>query len=118
MEAALADALPLAACEHGAVEIADVRAEVEDLALLREDLRRIRSIWPELSTDQRLVLASQLSGESDRREFCRVHGWSFEKYRKVAQRARTRLIRSFLEGKDATCPAYRRTSDQRAGTHL
>jgi hypothetical protein len=25
-------------------------------------------------------------------EFCHVHGWSSEKYRKVAQRARTRLM--------------------------
>jgi protein-L-isoaspartate O-methyltransferase len=41
--------------------------------------------------DQRLVLASQLHPQMRPGEFCRRHGWSSEKYRKVAQRARARL---------------------------
>lgn len=93
IEAAIATALPLAACEGGGVEIADARADVERLALLRQDLRRIGQISRELSRDQRMVLASQLSSDMECDEFCRTHGWSAEKYRKVAQRARARLTR-------------------------
>ncbi|HEX4837474.1 MAG TPA: hypothetical protein VFV03_02980 [Solirubrobacteraceae bacterium] len=91
IEAAIATALPLDVRAGGGVEIPDVRADVERLALLRYDLRRISEISSELSRDQRLVLASQLSCDSDRSEFCRAHGWSTEKYRKVAQRGRARL---------------------------
>jgi hypothetical protein len=97
IEAAIATALPLAACEAGEIDIPDARADVEHLTLLRHDLRRISEVSRELSRDQRLVLASQLSCESDRGEFCRAHGWSAEKYRKVAQRARARLTR-LLDG--------------------
>jgi DNA-directed RNA polymerase specialized sigma24 family protein len=90
IEAAIATALPLA-CDGGQVDIADTRADVERLVLLRHELRRIGASSRELSPDQRLVLANQLVGETDCGEFCRIHGWSVEKYRKVAQRARARL---------------------------
>ncbi|HTU79088.1 MAG TPA: hypothetical protein VMF09_10055 [Solirubrobacteraceae bacterium] len=90
MQAALESALPLDALERERFEIADIRAELERLALARQQLRRVRELAPELSHDQRLALAAQL-GEVDRDEFCRRHGWSAEKYRKVAQRARARL---------------------------
>jgi DNA-directed RNA polymerase specialized sigma24 family protein len=93
IEAAIATAVPFADCENGGVEIADVRANVERLALVRHDLQRIGQAARQLSADQRLVLASQLSGDIDCGEFCRIHGWSRAKYRKVAQRARARLIR-------------------------
>jgi DNA-directed RNA polymerase specialized sigma24 family protein len=75
------------------VEIPDARADVERLVLLRHDLRRIGLVAKDLSEDQRLVLASQLSSDMDCSEFCRTHGWTPEKYRKVAQRGRARLAR-------------------------
>ena len=40
-------------------------------------------------------------------EFCRLHGWTPEKYRKVAQRARARLQR--LDGSSrSSCPVLSR----------
>ncbi|HEY5193006.1 MAG TPA: hypothetical protein VIJ39_03915 [Solirubrobacteraceae bacterium] len=93
IQAALASSLPVTAGMCGGVEIADARADIERLVLARHDLRCIARLSRELSSDQRLVLASQLSGETDRAEFCRTHDWTTEKYRKVAQRARLRLMR-------------------------
>lgn len=90
MQAALELAMSLDACEHDQVEIVDVRAELETLVMLRQDLRRVSSLARQLTPDQRLVLASQVGGQL-RRDFCRLHNWSPEKYRKVAQRARARL---------------------------
>lgn len=104
IEAAIATALPLAANEGGGVEVADARADVERLALLRHDLRRVSQVSRELSSDQRLVLASQLSYDMGCGEFCRTHGWSAEKYRKVAQRARAQLTQ-LLAGEPLTRPA-------------
>ena len=122
IQAALAGALSIVGDASGGAEIADSRADVERLVLLRHDLRDIARLSCELSSDQRLVLASQLSGEIGCAEFCRIHGWTTEKYRKVAQRARIRLMRLLaLESPPLCtepCPASARSSDQRAGTHL
>jgi DNA-directed RNA polymerase specialized sigma24 family protein len=121
IEAAIATAIPLADREAGGAEIVDARADVERLALLRHELRRIGEISRRLSADQRLVLGSQLSGDMECGQFCRTHGWSPEKYRKVAQRARMRLARLLeesLDHADPACPVRRGSSDQRAGTHL
>lgn len=121
----MASALPLAGCEDGGIAILDRSADVERLALLRHDLRLITQIARRLSPDQRLVLASQISCEMNRGEFCRKHGWSTEKYRKVAQRARARL--AWLLGqaeagagqsRETPCPAFAQSSDWRAGTPL
>lgn len=91
IQAAFETSVPLGpADEHD--EIADTRAEVERLVILREELRRLAALAEQLSSDQRLVLAwqaQQLSGS----EFCSRFGWSAEKYRKVGQRARARLRR-------------------------
>jgi DNA-directed RNA polymerase specialized sigma24 family protein len=108
IEAAIAMALPLAACESGGVEIVDARANVERLVLLRHDLLSIGRISCELSPDQRLVLASQLSCEMGCSEFCRIHGWSAEKYRKVAQRARARLARLLADERLPAAPSAQR----------
>jgi hypothetical protein len=59
IEAAIATALPLAGGEDGEVEIPDVRADVERLALLRDDLRQVSLVSRRLSPDQRLVLAQR-----------------------------------------------------------
>jgi DNA-directed RNA polymerase specialized sigma24 family protein len=112
IEAALASALPLGHRERGEVEPADVGADVEQLVHARQQLRLLREAAAHLSADQRLVLRSQLLGEHSPRELCRREGWSAEKYRKVAQRARARL-RRFVE-----CPVSRGASDERAGTPL
>jgi DNA-directed RNA polymerase specialized sigma24 family protein len=114
MEAALARALPLGDPEHGDVEAIDVRVDVEELVMLRHDLRRVSQVADELSRDQRLVLASQLALEMEPWEFCQRHGWSPEKYRKVAQRARTRL-RELLDnsgGPDVPLTALGRIREQ------
>ncbi|HTD57581.1 MAG TPA: hypothetical protein VK672_01690 [Solirubrobacteraceae bacterium] len=119
MEAAMASALPLVGREGNAMDILDTRAGVERLALLRHDLRIIGQVARGLSFDQRLVLANQLSCAMDCREFCDKHGWSTEKYRKVAQRARARLARllaGHAEGgagghSPAFCPASAESSD-------
>ncbi|HEY3970822.1 MAG TPA: hypothetical protein VGL79_05435 [Solirubrobacteraceae bacterium] len=92
MQAALASSLPLALDACGGIDVADARADVERLTFLRHDLRSIARLSHALSSDQRLVLASELSGGACV-EFCRKHGWSADKYRKVAQRGRARLQR-------------------------
>lgn len=90
MQAALETAISLDCIAEQQIDIVDVRAELETLTLLRDDLRRVQLLARELTYDQRLVLASQI-GQMDRSEFCRRYGWTGEKYRKVAQRARARL---------------------------
>jgi len=59
--------------------------------LEREQLARITSAIGQLTCDQRLVLRSQLGGQERPAQFCERHGWSAEKYRKTAQRARAKL---------------------------
>jgi DNA-directed RNA polymerase specialized sigma24 family protein len=54
-----------------------------DQLIARETIR-------ELTPDQQLVLASQLNGETPR-DCCGHTGWTIDKYRKTAQRARARL---------------------------
>jgi hypothetical protein len=117
IEAAMASALSLGDGEGGGIEILDMRADVERLAMLRHDLKHLSLLARELSPDQRLVLGNQLSQALDRDGFCRVHGWSAEKYRKVAQRARARL-RASLAAESGACPVERCSSDKGAGTHL
>jgi hypothetical protein len=91
IEAAMARALPIAACARSNWRsLVDQRADVERIALLREELERIARFSRELTRDQRLLLASQLSCEAPA-AFCSEQGWSLEKYRKVGQRARARL---------------------------
>jgi DNA-directed RNA polymerase specialized sigma24 family protein len=99
MQAAMETSIPLGGGDEEGVDVVDVQAELEKLVMLRHDLRRIERLAHDLTADQRLVLACQLGLEMDRREFCRRFGWSPEKYRKVAQRARGRL-RSLLASEE------------------
>ncbi|HEX3692756.1 MAG TPA: hypothetical protein VHU13_05375 [Solirubrobacteraceae bacterium] len=96
IEAAIACALPFGACERGgertAGQIVDERADVEQIALRRHELRRIARLAGTLTRDQRLFLAAQIVGDQSPSEFCRAQGWTLEKYRKVGQRARARLL--------------------------
>ncbi|HXC45615.1 MAG TPA: hypothetical protein VNU24_03350 [Solirubrobacteraceae bacterium] len=112
IQAALADSLVLGGASGG-VDVADARADVERLTFLRHELRSIARLWRELSSDQQLVLANELAGEPGCAEFCRAHGWSQEKYRKVAQRGRARL-RALLAGEAAQARRATRVQSARA----
>jgi hypothetical protein len=74
----------------------------------------------DLSPDQRLVLHSQVNLQMEVHEFCSRYGWSAEKFRKVAQRARRRL-RALVEEYQAGGRCKRLAADldaltARAGT--
>jgi len=93
MQAALEGAVPLqGGLDDRQLQIADSHAELERIVFARHQLRQVSSLACALSEDQRRVLASQLA-QVPCAEFCQRHGWSGEKYRKVAQRARARLKR-------------------------
>ena len=70
---------PLARCPRAA------RRE----GLARDHQRAQRINW---TCDQRLVLHSQRDGQERPARFCARHGWSVEKYRKTAQRARNYAV--------------------------
>ncbi len=91
------NALPLGCTGEQRIELADPRAEVLPLVARRFQLRQVARLAPLLTPDQRLVLATQVALGMERAEFCRRFGWSFEKYRKVAQRARAHLRRLLEE---------------------
>ncbi len=94
IEAALFWALPLQG------DTIDLRADSEKLVLMRDELRRVVEVADGLSDDQRLLLVSQLAQTIRPADFCRRHGWTIAKYRKVSQRTRTRL-RKLLDQADA-----------------
>jgi len=91
IEAALARAVPVDAPEHAAGDLEDRGAAVENRVIARAELRRLREVIADLNRDQQLVLASQVCVDMGVGEFCSRFGWSVEKYRKVAQRARAKL---------------------------
>jgi DNA-directed RNA polymerase specialized sigma24 family protein len=102
MQAALETAISIGGAVEEQTDVADVKADLEKLVMLRADLRRLASLAERLTPDQRSVLAWQLAQRSCA-EFCSRHGWSPEKYRKVAQRARTRL-RRLMETEEGVPP--------------
>jgi DNA-directed RNA polymerase specialized sigma24 family protein len=112
MQALLETAMPLDCIEREQLDVVDLRAELETLVMLREDLRRVQALAHVLSPDQRLVLASQLSLQLGAGEFCRIHRWTPEKYRKVAQRARARLKRLMALEESSVPPAARATEGE------
>jgi hypothetical protein len=85
--------------DESPVVVADHSVRVEQQALARHELRALRELAAELTDDQRLVLACQVSLGMDCAEFCERYGWSAEKFRKVAQRARAKL-RSLMDAHD------------------
>lgn len=114
LHAALEEALPLGLSdEDGTIEIADRTAVLEARVLLREELREIERCARLLSVDQRLALASQLAGDGGE-VLCSRLGWSQEKYRKAAQRARARL-RALVHLEGGERPVAGRSSDQKLG---
>jgi len=90
MQAAMEGALPLDGDQVVTV-VEDRRSEPERLVIARDELERLQIHARQLTHDQRLVLASHVALGIGCEEFCRIHGWSPEKYRKVGQRARARL---------------------------
>ncbi|MHB1539315.1 MAG: hypothetical protein ACYCUM_04405 [Solirubrobacteraceae bacterium] len=76
--------------ERRGVEVHDPRADVQRTVLARDVLALLPTLARRLTDDQRLVIASQMD-DCGCDEFCERHGWSREKYRKVAQRGRARL---------------------------
>jgi len=91
IETAIARAVPVDAPEYGTAEVEDRCAPVEAQVIARTELRRLRELIADLNRDQQLVLASQVCVDMGAAEFCSQFGWSVEKYRKVAQRARAKL---------------------------
>lgn len=119
MQAALEEATSFEHAGDGGIEVIDARASVETIVLARDDLRNIGRAARQLTSDQRLVLGSQLADVACE-VFCERFGWSREKYRKVAQRGRARLrqlIDSYEPGAPGV-PSGRWRSDEQSGpTH-
>jgi DNA-directed RNA polymerase specialized sigma24 family protein len=113
MQAALESSLSLGAAGDQGVEIIDGRADLEKLVMLRHELNCVAELSRALTPDQRLVLASQLRSTS-RGDFCSRFGWSFEKYRKVAQRGRARL-RALVAAAEAGVPLAAQGSEWEEG---
>ena len=95
-------------CAQDEVELPDELADPERVAIAREELASVRSHASGLTRDQRLVIGAQLVGV-EASEVCATEGWTREKYRKVAQRARGRLRVLLAEG--AAVPAGAEASD-------
>lgn len=97
--------------------LADRRCGVEELAMLRLELRNVVRVAPKLTDDQRLVVACQVGLQMGCREFCGLFGWSTEKYRKVAQRARARLrlLTDAVDENELDVPPARVGSDKEIG---
>lgn len=111
IHAALEQAETLGTIAGEGVEIVDHGAAIDAKVILREELRRLTRLVGLLSADQRRILASQIGGEPCA-QFCSRRGWSREKYRKVAQRARARLRELMAE---ADVPSVAPTSEEHAG---
>jgi DNA-directed RNA polymerase specialized sigma24 family protein len=117
IQAALERSVSLATMRDQEVDVVDARAELEALVFMRLELRRMERLICELTPDQRLILISQVALGMPRAEFCRRYGWSPEKYRKVAQRARARLAR-LMASDEPDVPTARGRSEEGAGTNL
>ena len=111
MLAALERAASLEASEPQVLPLPDPRPGPERLVLLRHELRRIDALARRLTPEQRLVIATQVGLAMGASEFCELHGWSTEKYRKVAQRARARL-RQLMSAEDQCVPSGGHASEQ------
>lgn len=91
IESAIAHAVPVEGTHHDVADLEDRGATVERQVLVRSEMRRVREAMADLTRDQQLALAGQVLAGMGSAEFCQRYGWSSEKYRKVAQRARARL---------------------------
>jgi DNA-directed RNA polymerase specialized sigma24 family protein len=117
MQARLEHALVLDVLEDEGRAVPDPRAGTEELVELRLELRRLPEVARGLSADQRLVLACQVGLQMSPATFCATYGWSAEKYRKVAQRARARL-RALSDCAQEGVPFAVEGSEEEKGIHL
>jgi DNA-directed RNA polymerase specialized sigma24 family protein len=97
MQAALETSVPLGSTVDTEIEVVDRRADPVQLAILRQELRNVQALARQLTSDQQLALVCEIGLQMERGEICRRFGWSEEKYRKVAQRARARLRQLMAE---------------------
>jgi hypothetical protein len=97
MAAATRDAVRLDTEDAMEIDAPGGARDLADMVGHRDHLRRIHEVADELSDDQRLVLACQVSLGMESAEFCERYGWSPEKFKKVAQRARARLTNLMAE---------------------
>jgi DNA-directed RNA polymerase specialized sigma24 family protein len=118
MQAALEGAMSLDGVGEEHFDVADAQAELERLVILRHELRRIQTVAQGLSYEQRLVIASQVALQMGCGEFCERYEWTPEKYRKVAQRARTRLRHLMAIEEVQAVPSSPHPSEQKTGTNL
>ncbi len=105
MQAAIETAMPLDCAEREQVDMVDLRAELETLVILREDLRRVRMLADALSADQRLVLASQLSLQLERRRFLPAPSLDTREVPKGGA-ARAGTLEAADGGRRAVCPIF------------
>lgn len=117
LQAALEHAEELGWEERCSSLVIDRRSQPDTIVILRHELDRIRALAGQLTAEQRLVLATQVGLGMGCEEFCLLHGWSGEKYRKVAQRARARLKR-LLALDEQLVPAGEARSEMAVGTNL
>ena len=96
IESAIAHAVPVEGPDNDLTDLEDRGATVERQVFVRSEMRRVREAMADLTRDQQLALAGQVLAGMGSAEFCQRYGWSAEKYRKVAQRARARL-RSLMD---------------------
>jgi DNA-directed RNA polymerase specialized sigma24 family protein len=110
-------ALESALAVGGDADLLDTRCGGEELALLRLELRNVARTAPRLTADQRLVVACQVGLQMRCGEFCELFGWSSEKYRKVAQRARARLrgLTDALDENELNVPPAQVGTDRETG---
>jgi DNA-directed RNA polymerase specialized sigma24 family protein len=91
MQAALARSLPLGGSPL--FELGDCSPSVEERVETEFELSRLREVALDLTVDMRLVLVGQVVLGLSCAEFCESQGWTHERFRKVAQRAREKLRR-------------------------
>ena len=72
------------------VGVADRRADTERLLEARVDLRRLLTLAPRLTPDQRLVLFARVALDMNATEFCERHAW----FRRSTGRLISEVVRS------------------------
>ena len=117
MQAALEAAMPLGRAGEGRSKSSTSAPSSRSSSCCAKDLRRMEQVARDLTPDQRLVLAWQVGLQLSGGEFCRRFGWSPEKYRKVAQRARAQL-RRLMAVDETSVPPGAGVSERETGTHL
>jgi DNA-directed RNA polymerase specialized sigma24 family protein len=84
-------------------------ADTERAVAARERLREINRLLPRLTPNQRLVMTNDTYHQLSVADFCQLHGWKPDRYRKTSQRGRERLAQLLGEAqREAPAPAVAR----------